>query len=300
MLAIIGARAKRPAEHPQFFLAQTALPMFASDLSSPRCRVPVDHLQPKRMAKHAPQRADRSARHAWPTCRVSTPPLSPLGGLSLHDRSLHALHVAKGKPADSAGADEGLYVRFDPALIRVKRRGLDGSAPSAKEASRASFFQIPIAYLCDRHPFACRVPRGGWVFAPCDCGQLLAREVPRLLWRQYAMLAKNKPPRPSFRVTILHEIGLHAGGLQPQSEAPQFSVPGEDIALRLRSQAINNALCDLRHRGQFLPRLGVRSLRCFPGPAIAGRGSTGEAGGSELRVGPGISLRVCSNKKAMQ
>ena len=50
--------------------------------------------------------------------------------------------------------------------------------------------------------------------------------------RQHAAGAQNQPPGTTFDVAILDQIGLGAGGLHADAEAPHFAVPGEYILVR--------------------------------------------------------------------
>ena len=86
-----------------------------------------------------------------------------------------------------------------------------------------SFNQLP-----DRKLFSLGRPFAGWIVALRYSCKLDTRFLPRLIRRQNAVPSNDhltEGRRSSPAASISNEVGLGAGGLNPQAEAPQFVVP---------------------------------------------------------------------------
>lgn len=54
------------------------------------------------------------------------------------------------------------------------------------------------------------------------------------------MLADDQAPGSAAGIPVLNETGLHTGQLDPDPEAADFAIPGEDVAIGKRSEAVDD------------------------------------------------------------
>ena len=118
----------------------------------------------------------------------------------------------------------------------------DGTAAPAEDAARLGVLQIPVADFADGLAVPEPVALLRRVFAARGGRQLLARRAPGEIGCERAMLAQRQPTRAPFRIAILHQVGLSAGGFDPHAKAAQLLVPDEEFTPLGRGQRVDRAL----------------------------------------------------------
>ena len=165
---------------------------------------------------------------------------------------------------------------LDPASIHRDAARLDKTTIAPDKVALARLRQISVANVRDRRAVAEGVSIRRRVGALGDGRQLLARQPSRLFLRQHSAGAQNPPPRTTFEVMILDQIGLGARAFT-RTPKPRISLSQANIYFFGFDPSASTTLREFTH---FLhtPLISItNSGFCSPGKPSEGRGSNGQA-----------------------
>ena len=151
--------------------------------------------------------------------------------------------------------------------------------------------EVTVRRFVRHHRDAHREAFVGRVRAIDDRGELFLGDGPGLLDREHAELTDDAAPGASLGVSVLDQEGFRAARLDPDTEAADFPVPREVLAIRARFEGVYHALRQSGHGvlssgwAHFSGRRGtaVSVLRIANLLPHAGAAWPGKHGGSSWR-----------------